>query len=190
VYADHRLPKKAILIENFKSIAIDKIRQRIESFAEIIDAPRNLLPTFSNPDGASPNVDIDPHGQFIYENYERGKQIKKVIALDEFDLCYYVFEIVTFTMACDFGSKHRIEGKDFRRIMFEKQEELMGQMMKNWEIRKHEDHQSILKSRPFDDFSMIRVDYYNRLVNSGIPNTDALIEVNAKYPPPDPKGEG
>jgi hypothetical protein len=177
------------LNEEFESIAIGKIRQMIEGFAKIIDAPQNLLPTFSNPDGAKSNVDIDPYGKLFYETYDRGKQIKKINASNEDDLCYYVFDPITFSMACIFELQHRVESQDMRRIIFDKQEELLGQMKGNWKIRKHDEHQSILKSRPFDDFSQIRLEYHLHLVKSGMTQSDARIEARKKYPLPVPKGE-
>lgn len=155
----------------------------------IINAPQELLPTYSNPGEAQPNVDMDQYGHFIYEIFERGLRIKKEVVTDENDLCFLVFNLVTFTMAANFELKHRIEDKDSRRIMFDKQEELLGQMREDWKIRKYEEHQSILKSRPFDDPAGLRAGHIRSLMNSGVPYDDARKEAYKKYPSRNPTGE-
>jgi hypothetical protein len=177
------------LPENYKIITLANLKQLIDNYSMIIHAPQELLPTYSNPGEAQPNVDMDQDGHFIYEIFERGLRIKKEVVKDENDLCFLVFNLVTFMMAANFELEHRIEDRDSRRIMFDKQEELLGQMREDWKIRKLAEHQSILKSRPFDDPAGLRAGYIRSLMNSGVPYNEARRDAYKKYPSPNPTGE-
>lgn len=51
------------------------------------------------------------------------------ICFDNLDKLYYeIFKDITFSMAMQYELVHRQKGKDFRRILFAKAEELIGIM--------------------------------------------------------------
>jgi Txe/YoeB family toxin of Txe-Axe toxin-antitoxin module len=50
-----------------------------------------------------------------------------------------------------YEGKNRVSGQDFRRIMFQKQEELLGQLNESWQRREEEEHRLVLAKHPFND---------------------------------------
>jgi len=133
---------------------VDEIQELVNKLAEKINAPSHYLPTFSTPKGdATPNIEIDSSGLYNYVISERGSEFERRITSDLNDLLYWIFASVTFSMACDYELKNRVENKDFRRIMFAKQEELLGILDKSWEEKESEEHQAILVNSPFDDLA-------------------------------------
>ena len=102
------------------------LRKAITHLAERIGAPNSLLPTFGNSlDGAHPHIEVDARGlHFVV--VERGQELDRKTTSDPNQLAYWVFQSVTFSMASDFELKNRIKKQDCRRILFLKQEELLG----------------------------------------------------------------
>ena len=128
------------------------IKTLVDSLAEKIKAPQNLLPTYGKTvDSAHPHIEIDSNGRLYYVIVERGEEIRRDLAVDTNDLLFKIFAGVTFSMACSFELKHRKKNEDFRRQLFSKQEELLGSLDKEWEIRQRKDHQRTLTAHPFED---------------------------------------
>ncbi|MGD0710714.1 MAG: Imm63 family immunity protein [Bacteroidales bacterium] len=163
------------------AITLTDIKKMIDSYADKINVPVHLRPTYGNWKECHPNIEVDKNGQLRYEIYERGKQIKNEFALDEDDLCFRIFEGITFTMA-HFFQLDKIE-QDQRKFLFAKQEELLGQLNEKWKDRQHVEHQSILKFRPFDDNANLRVEYFKKLRNSGMSYEDAIKQADKEFPP-------
>ncbi len=131
---------------------LDDIKTLVDSLAEKIKAPQNLLPTYGRTvDSAHPHIEIGSNGQLYYVVVERGEELRRDFAIDTNDLLFRIFEGVTFSMACNFELKHRKKNQDFRRQLFSKQQELLGILDKNWEIRQQKDHQQTLAAYPFED---------------------------------------
>jgi hypothetical protein len=130
---------------------LSDIKRMVEVIASKINTPGHLLPTFGNWTESHPNIEIDSNGQLHYEVYERGEQIRNDFALDENDLCYRVFTDITFSMALEYEARNRIKELDFRRILFSKQEELLGELQEEWKLRKQKEHAEILRPSPFQD---------------------------------------
>ncbi|MEO6282261.1 MAG: Imm63 family immunity protein [Dyadobacter sp.] len=133
-----------------KSLAdLEKI---VEKLAAIIEAPASLLPTYGRSlDGAHPHVEADLAGMWHYVIVERGQELERKTTGDLDDLLYWIFANVTFSMAVKYEGKTRVSGQDFRRIMFQKQEELLGELNENWQRREEQEHRLILGKHPFDD---------------------------------------
>ncbi len=132
--------------------SLTEIKNLVQDLASRINAPKNLLPTFSAPIGdATPNVEVGNSGLYHFVISERGTEYERKTTPDLDDLLYWIFSSVTFSMACDYELKHRIEGADSRRTIFARQQDLLGLLNKNWEARVREEHGSILKINPFDD---------------------------------------
>jgi len=162
---------------------LTEIRTIVNELAEKINAPTNLLPTFSSPIGdATPNIEVDNSGLYHFVISERGTEYERKITSDLNDLMYWVFSGVTFSMACDYELKNRIKDKDSRRIMFAKQEELLGNLNKDWEERERKEHDSILIRNPFDDFAGLRASYFGELRAKGLPESEIKKLAYGKYP--------
>ena len=164
--------KKLIEIENLT-----------KDLASRIKAPTNLLPTFSSPVGdATPNIEVDNSGLYHLVISERGTEYERKVTSDLDDLMYWVFSGVTFSMACHYEIKNRVEDKDSRRIMFAKQLELLAILNKDWEKRERKEHESILINNPFDDLAGLRATYFRELRAKGLPESEIKKLAYEKYP--------
>lgn len=160
-----------------------EIQNIVNELAEKIHAPTHYLPTFSTPKGdATPNIEIGSSGLYNYVISERGNEYKRKITSELNDLLYWIFASVTFSMACDYELKNRVENKDFRRIMFAKQEDLLGLLNKDWEEREKKEHQSILINSPFDDLAGLRATYCGELRTKGYSESEIERLAYEKYP--------
>jgi hypothetical protein len=131
---------------------LGEIKTLVDSLAEKINAPQNVLPTYGySDDGALPHIEVGENGERYYVVVDHGQELKREVAIDTDDLLYKIFDSVTFSMACKFEGRHRIKGQDFRRLLFARQEELLGSINKGWRLRKKEYHNEILMTHPFDD---------------------------------------
>jgi len=162
---------------------VTEIQNIVNQLAERINAPKYLLPTFSSPIGdATPNIEVDNLGLYNYVISERGEEYERKITSDLNDLLYWIFASVTFSMACDYELKNRIDEKDFRRIMFAKQEDLLGVLNKDWKEKERKGHQSILNNNPFDDLAGLRATYCRELREKGLSESEIQKIAYEKYP--------
>ena len=162
---------------------LTEIQKLAQDLASRINAPTNLLPTFSTPIGdATPNIEIDSSGHYHFVISERGTEYERKTTSDLNDLMYWIFSGVTFSMACAHELKNRIEDKDSRRIMFTKQEELLGLLNTDWEERERKEHKSILINNPFDDLAGLIATYFGELRAKGLPESEIEKLAYEKYP--------
>ena len=160
-----------------------EIKQKVDQLAARINAPANYLPTFSSPIGdATPNIEIDDLGLYHYVISERGNEYDRKMTSDLNDLLYWIFSSVTFSMATDYELKNRIEDQDFRRILFQKQQELLGTLNKEWEERERKEHEYILSNNPFDDLAGVRATYCRELRAKGLSESEIDKLGYEKYP--------
>ena len=133
-------------------MTLSDVKKQVDTLGERIDAPQTLLPTYGySADGALPHIELDNFGNFHFVVVERGQELERrtTAILDE--LLYWIFDTITFSMACTFELKNRNHTQDFRRILFSKQEELLGCINIDWQERKRNDHSLILAKHPFVD---------------------------------------
>jgi Immunity protein 63 len=159
------------------------IKKLVEFYAKKINASESSLPTYGNWKDGHPNVEVDDNGQLYYEVYERGQQVRNDFAGDEEGLFYKIFSGITFSMALEYELKNRVPGQDNRRIMFAKQEDLLGQLDERWKEQAHKERLTLLKRHPFDDNAIIRIDYLVKLKQQGMTHKEASSKANEKYPP-------
>lgn len=137
-------------------LTLSEIKQEIDRLAAMVGASEPLLPTYGrSEDGARPHIEVDSCG-YHYVIVERGEELKRVSTQDLDELLFRVFADVTFNLAVDYELKHRIEGQDFRRIIFRRQVDLLSILSKAWADREDRAHEQILPEHPFDDFASIR----------------------------------
>ena len=164
-------------------ITLDDIKKKVEELAVKINAPTDLLPTYGyTKDFAYPHIEVDKFGLLHYVIVERGQELERRTTEKLDNLLYWIFTNVTFSMACDYELKNRIEDKDCRRIIFDKQEELLGLLSNNWKQKEKAEHQSILKNHPFDDLASLRATYCGQLRQQGLSETEINKLACEKYP--------
>ena len=164
-------------------ITLDEIKKKVDELTLKINAPTNLLPSYGQQTwDAHPYIEVDKLGFMFYIISERGQEYERKMTDKIDDLLYWIFASVTFSMACDYELKNRIEYKDCRRIMFDKQEELLGLLNKNWQQKENAEHQNILKNHPFDDLAGLRATYCGQLRQQGLSETEINKLAYEKYP--------
>lgn len=132
-------------------ITLAEIQVLVDRLAEKINAPFHLLPSYGHTrDGAYPHIEISDKG-YHYVVVERGEELERFVTESLNELLFKVFRSVTFSMACDFELKNRIETQDFRRQLFMKQIELMTQLNEEWGQKIEIEKLLILKTHPFSD---------------------------------------
>ena len=138
---------------------LDSLRRLVEELGRRISVLEDDLPTYiKSRDGAHPHIEHDSRG-FHYVIVERGKELRRVTTQDVDELLYLIFQDITFGMACSYEVKHRIVGEDCRRQLFSYQLGLLEQLDFSWRRKREEQITKTLKDHPFDDLSMVRVDY-------------------------------
>ncbi|OYU95365.1 MAG: hypothetical protein CFE21_09445 [Bacteroidetes bacterium B1(2017)] len=136
------------------------IKNKVEELAQVIGSAPTILPAFGQQNlDAHPYIEVDDLGNMFYIFSERGRELER-FRTDKLDeLLFRIFSSVTFTMACEFELNNRIEEKDCRRIIFDKQLELLRQLNKDWQQRENIEHQRILIEHPFQDNASIHGNY-------------------------------
>jgi hypothetical protein len=140
------------LCRHLMKYSLPDIETLVIDLADKIGAPKLFLPSFGSSDGTGrPHIESASNGQLYFVIAERGEEYDGQFATNIKDLLYRVFSQVTFRMANDHEIKHRIPTQDVRRLVFEKQESLLGQLDPAWEIRAKKEHEYILRYHPFRD---------------------------------------
>src|SRR6185436_14130198 len=121
--------------------------------AGLIGALERDLPTFGNSEGTGrPDVEVSgTHCTFYhYVVRERDREYERTTTNDIDDLLYTVLVHVSFSVAMRFEIQHRVPGQDFRRLMFQKQIELLASLRPEWAERQSFAHKQFLRRSPFD----------------------------------------
>lgn len=152
---------------------LDEIKNKVQELANKINASSDLLPTYGySKDFAYPHIEVDNSGLIHYVVIERGEELDRKTTDNLEEILYWIFSSVTFSIASEYELKNRIEDKDCRRIMFDKQEELLGMLNENWKQVENAKHKNILKIHPFDDLAGIRATYFRKLREQGLSETE------------------
>ena len=85
-------------------------------------------------------------------------------------------------MACSYELKNRVERQDSRRLMFSKQEELLGTLNTDWEQQAKSEHEAVLARHPYDDLASERASYCTRLRNKGYSESEIQELAYREYP--------
>lgn len=164
-------------------LSLADIKEKVDELASKIDAPEDLLPTYGfSRDSACPHIEVGNSGSLHYVVVERGEILERRTTKILDDLLYWIFAMVTFEMASKYELENRIEDKDCRRIMFDKQEELLGILNEQWQKREHEEHKRILEKYPFDDLAGLRATYSGELREKGYSETEINRLAYEKFP--------
>ena len=148
--------------------SLNFVRKRVQELSQKIAAPEgHVLIGESRGDG-TPNIEIlgdyefvrgiqgTPISRSVEKSFafvvnERGIEYERRITTDLDELLYWIFEVITSSMASDFELRNRMEEQDSRRLWFAKQEELLGLLNPKWQDRIKIHHAEILKDHPFVD---------------------------------------
>lgn len=164
--------------------SLNYIQERVEYLAGKILAPKQILPSYGRMEFDShPFIESRGDGLY-YVRSERGQEFERKYTEKLDDLLFWVFESVTHELASKYAARNGPEDKDFRRMMFEKQEELLGILNIDWRFAVEEEHNKILTQHPFDDLSGLRAIYCGELRSQGLPELEIQELAYKKYPRP------
>ena len=98
-------------------------------------------------------------GTYVYTNEkgynylftEKGKIQKHEVTMELFQIVYWVMDKVVFSAALKYATENRVQNRDFRRILFEKEKELWNILDKKGYEMKCSEIQEILHENPFID---------------------------------------
>jgi hypothetical protein len=125
---------------------LEPLLEEIRDLADLIHAPLDGLPTFDRSEQSGrPHVEVTRDGVMHWVVCERGTEFERRSTLDRRELFYWVFQSVTFSMAAAWELEHRVEGEDFRRQLWIKQFELLGQLHPTWVERRKVELGPLLK---------------------------------------------
>ena len=89
--------------------------------------------------------------QYVLVFEERGKETERIESQDAKDILYRIFKSITSSIASEYELDHRIESQDFRRILFDKQLELLNTIDESFAKKREDEITQILLIAPFLD---------------------------------------
>ncbi len=87
--------------------------------------------------------------EWYYIVTERGLTLEKKKAKDLDEMLYWLASDLTFAMACSYELKTRVAGRDYRRIIFTKELELMEKLGAGWSAHREAEIASTLAEHPY-----------------------------------------
>ena len=134
-----------------KYYSISTIRRKVKELGLRINAPKETLRIYSQPTGfGDPHIEINTDG-YHYIVWERGNEHERRTTKDFNELLYWLVSDITFQMACKYELQVRVPNQDSRRLIFEKQLELLKKMDLKFYIQKNQAIQELLKEYPYKD---------------------------------------
>jgi hypothetical protein len=131
-------------------LSLPEVETAVRRLARAIAAPASALPTFGSSDHSGrPHVEVDDHYHYVV--CERGQEFSRRSTRDEDRLLYWIFEDVTFSMAATYEVANRVPGRDFRRVLFRRQVELLGELHARWRVWGEARVGEILARHPYAD---------------------------------------
>jgi hypothetical protein len=130
---------------------LEEIKLELEKMAKVINAPQAYLPTYNWSEGSGkPHIEVHNDGYHFVVS-ERGHEFERRITQNLDDILYWSISSATFSMACKYELKHRIPNQDFRRLMFQKEIELIKKIREDFAKRKQKEIEDVLMKHPYDD---------------------------------------
>ncbi len=131
-----------------RRLSLDAVRALVAELSAKIGATDALSPTYgTSTHSGRPHIEVDGHYHFVV--CERGEEDERgtTDSLDE--LLFWIFEAITFQMACDHELKHRKLGQDARGIMFANKLSLLATLDEAWARRESQLLSDIVAKHPF-----------------------------------------
>jgi hypothetical protein len=126
--------------------ALIRLRERCAELEAVLGSSIPLRTTPQH-DGSA-HVE-EEGGVFAYVVTERGQEYERRLTRDEDDLLYWVVADETFELAGRYELQHRVPGQDSRRVLFQRELELLRRLSPAWSDRKRAEIDAILKEHPY-----------------------------------------
>jgi hypothetical protein len=110
---------------------------------------RGIFRTSASHDG-SPHVEKNGD-EFHWIVTERGSEFQRRTTRSRNEVVYWLVSDEISSLSIEYEFKSRIEGQDFRRVMFGKRIELMNSISRDWGIRLENEIKDSLDDHPYND---------------------------------------
>lgn len=101
----------------------------------------------------SAHVEDLPSGGYRYVCTERGDEYDEKITDNPQDILYWIYKDATFEIACNWEVVNRVSRQDSRRLIFNKQLELLKIIGNEYALMMEREIEIILLNHPFNDRS-------------------------------------
>lgn len=132
-------------------LTFKEIESHVFELAEKLNFKKlDLLPTYgTNRNDARPHIEID----FIFYDFvvlERGKEVLRKSTTEADELFYWISKLMITELAIEYSTNNRNEEEDFRKLLFDKEVQLMELLNEEWAIRLNEEINEVLKRAPYN----------------------------------------
>lgn len=126
----------------------DQLRRAFRRVCQALEVER--------PFRVSPQHDGSAHIEIAEDRYhyvvtERGTELERRTTSDADELLYWLACNIVGKLASTYESQHRVEGQSYRRLLFERELELLGRIKPEWVVKRRAEIARILRNHPFDD---------------------------------------
>lgn len=138
-------------MSEFSLLPIERLQIEYDNFCQrILPAEEPHLFLTERQNDGSPHVEIGEN-EYYYVVTERGSENSRRATKEKDELLYWMLSDLTFWMAVEFEVKHRMEKRDFRRMLFARQLELLNKVNPKWADKRQKKINEILLEHPFED---------------------------------------
>ena len=133
-------------------LSYKELKMRIREIGSKINVPEEMYPKINQvgDEFSETVIKKDLYYYYIFK-IERGKIVKCIKCKTSDDLMYLIFFDITDEMAGLYEVENRVNNQDYRRIMFEKQLELMKCISIKYYQRLKMELEEVLKKYPYND---------------------------------------
>ena len=132
------------------TLSVNRLRSQYSALCAKLGVPGSLRTAAQHDGSAHVEVTTD---SYQYVVTERGTEFERRRTTDADELLFWLMCDVTFSLASEYELRHRVSGRDFRRLLFQRQIDLLGQLNADWSERKRREIERVLAAHPYDDIA-------------------------------------
>ena len=130
---------------------IGEIREIVKSLGREVGASQDLTKVLDGPGGNGEAFVKVSEEFYEYIIEERGYIFETRATKNVEDVLYWIMNDVIFKVASEYEIKNRVAGRDFRRLLFDKEIELFKRINLKWAERRKEERGRRLAPYPYND---------------------------------------
>ncbi len=129
-------------------LSLRQIRHQVKKRAALIGAAPDDLPSYGRSrDLGYPHIEVDPSG-YHWVVIERGQELERRVCTAFDELLFTIFESATHSVASRWEVSHRVPNQDVRRLLFQRQIELLFLLDPAWSERRRRHLNAVLREHP------------------------------------------
>ena len=124
---------------------LKQIRKKVKELSKIIDAPKHSIPTFGYSEQSGlPHIEIT-ETEYHFVVCERKTEYERKKTADLNEILFWIFDSMTFSIACRLELQNRKGDEDFRIQAFQIQEDLISKIDPEFSMRLKIKHDKLLR---------------------------------------------